>query len=93
MIQPRPVRSCLKARLRHLCQQLLLLVYGAAIFVWFCVKLAGPSSEGNSVEQCRPTQDKGVKHVKGCSWDVGLLSKDKMVTYLRSQRLRSAILN
>ena len=29
------------------------------------MKLAGPSSDGSSVEQCRPTKDKGVKAAAG----------------------------
>ena len=40
------------------------------------MKLAGPSTEDSSAEQC--AADKGVK---GCSWEVGLLVKNKIGTY------------
>ena len=51
MIQPRPVRSCPSKDSTSLSAA----AFAAAVCVWFGVKLAGPSSEGSSVEQCRLT--------------------------------------
>ena len=95
MIQPRPIRSCLRSTKQGFDISLssCFCLHGGAENLWFGVKLAEPSFEGSSGELCRPTLDKGVKHVKCCNWEAGLLFKDKMVTYLRNQRLRSAILN
>ena len=65
MIQPRPVRSftdsqskastSLSAAFAFMVQLLLLSWCSCMCIVKFGVKLAGPSSEGSSVEQCRPT--------------------------------------
>ena len=51
-----------------------------AVCIYLGVKLAGPSSDGSSVEQCRPTYDKGVTGVlisSNCSRIQLLLKRQK----------------
>ena len=51
MIQPRPVRSCLRSTKQGFDISLssCFCLHGAAVCLWFGVKLARPSSEGSSV--------------------------------------------